>query len=197
MVAAAGLGDGVGGVGVGNAVLAQHDLGVDPRIVETAEDFDDAAGRRPGRPGPALDLDRHHVAVGGRQGVGGGDAHVGVEPGVERRHDRAAALEAKLSDHLGTAPLEDLDDPAFAAPVGPGELDPGHDPVAVQGAGAGALGDEHVGGMRRVRQHEREAAGMALKAAGHDVDPVGQREASAADHHQRAVGDQRLELAPE
>ena len=198
MVAAAGLGDGVGGVGVGNAVLAQHDLGVDARIVETAEDFDDASGRRPGRPGPALDLDRHHVAVGGRQAVGGGDAHVGVEPGVERRHDRAAALEAKLSDHLGAAPLEDLDDPAFAAPIGPGAARPGPTTRSPCMAPARALSGTKTSAVCAVSgQHEREAAGMALQAAGHDVDPVGQREASAADHHQRAVGDQRLELAPE
>ena len=72
MVAAPRLGDGIGGVLVGDAMLAQDDLGVDAGIVEPAEHLDHAARRHPGRTGPALDLHRDHVAVGRRQGVARG-----------------------------------------------------------------------------------------------------------------------------
>ena len=118
VVAAPRLGDGIGGVLVGDAVFAQDDLGVDAGIVEPAEHLDHPPRRHPGRTRPALDLHGDHVAVGRRQRIPRCHLHVGVEPGIERHDHRAAALEPDLADDLGAAPLEDLQHPALGPAVG-------------------------------------------------------------------------------
>jgi hypothetical protein len=127
---------------VGDAVLAQHDLGVDARIVEAAEHLDDAARRRSAGAGPALHLHGDHVAVGRRQQIGGCHSHLGVESRVEGHDDGAAPLQAQLPDDLCTTPFEDLENRPLGAAVRPPPLDPRGDAVAMHRPGTGALGNE-------------------------------------------------------
>ncbi len=189
-----GLGDRVGRMVVGDAVLAQHHFGVDARVVERAQHFDDAAGGLGGHARPARDLDGHHIAVLGAQVSVDGDADVGIEPGVERAdHRETLAIAAHLPDHSRAAALDHLEHAPLGAAIVLAQFDAGHHEIAVQGASAAMGRNEDVLAAPRC-DDEREAARVTLQAAGHVVHALRQGVAIAAHHDQRPGGGQRLQL---
>ena len=193
------LRDGIWSVLVGDAVLAQDDLGVDAGIVQSPEHLDDTPSRAPGHTRPAVDLDGHHVAVRGVEHLRSSDADIRVDPRIERTHERRARpLQTELPDEGRVAALDNLDHAAFGPPVRSRALDADDHAVAVHRPSAQRLRYEDIGGAIRVLgRHEREAAGVALEPASHLVNSLRERKLIAAHDHELAARDQRPELAPE
>ena len=84
------LGHGVIGVLVGNAELADDDLGVDARRVDVAEHFLDAAKRTAAGRRPARDLDQDHVRRLGLAAIVRRNLDVHDHPPVERDDEAEA-----------------------------------------------------------------------------------------------------------
>ena len=96
-------------------MLAQRDLDLHARVAEVAEHLDDAADRLDVQPGlynelGGDDLSGFRAARGARL-----DHDVVLDPAVRSGHEGDAALDVQPPDDAGVCPLDDLDDPAFAA----------------------------------------------------------------------------------
>ena len=183
---------------VGNAVLADDDLGVDAGRVDVAEHLGDAADRaaRGGR--PARQLDRHHLAGRRAAFLARRDDDVHQHAAIERRDVAHAVLVAVVAaDERFVAALEDPDDAPFGAAALLDALDAHHDAIAVHRFVEVRAGDVDVAAGRFERtlgRDEAVARRMGLKAADVEIHLLGQAEAMPANLNQVAGGDERLDV---
>src|SRR5215204_5442955 len=84
---ALGLGDRVGAMLVGDAVLAEDNLGIDARIIDVAKYFDDPSRRSSRRRRPARHFDGHHLARLRVLSLGARNLNICRETLVERRDE--------------------------------------------------------------------------------------------------------------
>ena len=110
---------------------------------------------------------------------------------IVRNDEHAAAIDAELADHGGMRALEDFDDLAFGAPVGPGVRDARDGAVAVHGAARAVAADIEIARNARdgvVGNQKSVAVAMDADAPGNefaaarsgDVVPVGELNQFAA-----------------
>ncbi len=198
---ALGLGDRLGAVLVRDAVLAKNDLGVDARVVDVAEHFDDSARRSARRRRPARHFDGHHLPRFGIPGLGARDLDVGGQTLVERRDEaETGSIDLIAADHRRCGTLEHLDDAAFRAAVLAVALDARDHAVAVHRLLHGVLG--HVNVTRQpldglFGRDEAETGWMAIQLADHQIHAIRQAVAIALDLNQRAVADEAAQVALE
>ena len=188
----------LGAVLVGDAELADDDLGVDTGLLDVAEDLEDAAEGAARRRRPARDLGHDHVPGLRVLALLVGDHHVHDQAAVERDEiPCAGVVDFEAADNrLGPA-LEDADDPSFG-PVLPPLFDPRDHTVAVHRLVQVGAGDENVAGhplQRLVRDDEPEAAGVRLDAPDDEVHPIRQAVMIAPRLNQMTGLDQPLEQA--
>ena len=191
---ASGLGHRVGTVLVGNAVLAEDDLGVDAGVVDVAENFGDAAGRAARRRRPARDRDRHHLARLGAHRLVAGNLHLGGQPLVERHHERqAGVIEIEAADDAARRALEHLNDLPFGAAILAIPLNANDDAIAVQRLLQVVRGHDNIAGQalnRTLGPHEADARGMTIELADDQVHAVGHPVQLALDEDQVAIVDE-------
>ena len=183
-------------VRVGDAVLADDDLGVDARLVDVAEHLEHLADRSARRRRPAGDVDRDHVVRLRVALLAGRDLDVHDQPPVEGHDEaRAGAVGLEAADDRRRAALEDAQDASFRALVGDA-LDARDHAVAVHRLIQVAARDVDVAGHlldRPIRHDESEPARVGGDAPDDEVHPVRQAVAVAAGLDQLALGDQVLE----
>ncbi len=188
-------------VGIRQTVLANDDLGVDARVLEVAQHFDDAPDGPPGRRRPPDDVDGNHRARLCTERLGGRNGDVGLEASVEWSDEPdSRRVHVEPPDDALVGALEDLDDSAFGPVAAAEPLDPHDHPVPMHRLVKVRRGNEHVWlapVARRIGGHERVASGLQLQPAHDEIHLVGQTVALAAHFHQQALGDEALELAPE
>ena len=195
------LGDRLRRVRVGNAVLADDDLGVDAGRVDVAEHLGDAADRAARRGRPARQLDGHHLAR--RRAAFLPRRHEDVHQHAPiERHDVAHAVVVAVvaADERRVGALEDADDAPFGAAAVLDPLDADDDAVAVH-----RLVEVRCRRCRCRRRrierplgHDEAVAGrMRLQAADVEVHLFGQAEALPANLNEIAGGDERLDVALE
>src|SRR5262249_28108464 len=185
---------------VGNAVLANDDLGIDARGVDVAEDVGDVADRAPRRRRPARQLDDHHLAGRGAAFLPGRHEDVHQHAAIERGDVTHAVLVAVVaSDDRRVAALEDPDDASFGAPALLDPFDPDHDAIAVHRFVQQRTRDVDVAAVleRTFGRDEAVSGRMGLQAADVQVHLLRQAEALAADLDQIAGVDERLDQSPE
>ena len=172
-----------GGVRVGNAVLADDDLGVDARRVDVAEHFGDAADGAARRGRPARELDDDHLARRRAAFLAGRHEDVHQHAPIERHDVAHAVLVAVVAaDDPRVAALEDADDAPFDAAAFLDPLDARDDAVAVHRLVQVRSRDVDVAAAveRPLGDDEAVAAGMRLQPADVQVHLFGQAEALAA-----------------
>ena len=202
------FGDRLGAVRVGDAVLADDDLGVDARRIDVAEHFRHAADRAARRGRPPGQFHGHHLAGRRAAFLSRRDEDVHQHAAVER-HDVAHAVRARLrpcrlvalvtADQRFVTALEDADDATFGTPVVLDPLDADDDAVAVHGFVEMRRRDVDVAARveRTLGRDEPVAGRMRLQPADVEVHLLGQAEALPADADQIAGRDERLEVALE
>ena len=178
---------------VGDAVLADDDLGVDARRVDVAEHLGDAAdgAARGGR--PARQLDGDHLA--GRRAAFLARRHEDVHQHAPiERHDVAHAVVVAVvaADDPRVGALEDADDAPFGAAAVLDPLDADDDAVAVHRLVEMRAGDVDVAAAveRPLGRDEAVAGRVRLQPADVQVHLFGQAEALAANLNEVAGGDE-------
>ena len=183
-------------VRVGDAVLADDDLGVDAGRVDVADDLDDLADRSARRRRPARDRGRDHVVRLGVALVARRNLDVHDQPAIEWDDEAGAgAVSLEAADDRRRAALEDPQDPAFRAFVRHA-LDARDDAVAVHGLIEIAAGDVDVAGDavdRAIGHDESEPAGVGRDPSDDQVHSIGQAVAVAPRLDERAGAGELLE----
>ena len=155
---------------VGDAVLADDDLGVDALLVDITEHFDDLPDRTAGRGRPGGHFHHDHLTRLGLAPLAGRHMHVGHDAPVERLHEaqtRVVDIEAAHDGRI--AALENADDAPFEAVLGGPALDAREDAIAVHGfldvrsrhvdvgrIAAGLVGDDEAKARRVHLQDARQ-----------------------------------------
>ena len=164
----------------------------DRQLVRADGDVDLHPGQHPG-PEHLLDGADRRVAPRRRLGDARDDvvavarigARVGrnedivMDPRVVGAHEGDTALAPQASDHLRDAPLDDLDQRPFAAPVAIDLHHAGHHPVPVHQPAHVPRGEEQIG-ARVVGPDESEPVTVSDDAPRDEVHPVDEPELAAA-----------------
>ena len=180
---------------VGDTVRAQDDADIDTGYVERAEHLDHPAGWASSRCRIARQLRHHQVAGTCAALLATRNLYIHRQPPVEG-HD--VAVRIVPSDELRRRPLHDAQDPALGpTPIGT-PLDAHHYPVAVHRLMQIGARDVHVAGdtlRRMIGRDEPEAARVHLHPARHQVHPVRQPVAVAANADEVTAFDESRETA--
>ena len=190
--------DGGLAVRVGNAVLADDDLGVDALLVDIAEHLDDLPDRAARGGGPRRDLHEHHLAPLGRTRLPGRHVHVARDPSIEGLHEtEARVVDVETADDRRVPAREHADDASIDAVVARPALDAREHAIAVHRLLDVHGGDVHVGCVAaRLVGHDKAVAGRVHLQAAHDeIHFVRQPHAAALGLHELARGCQRLDEA--
>ena len=106
--------DGGFAVRVGNAELADDDLGVDALLVDVAEHFQDLADRTARRRRPRGDLARRTISPGSAaRRLSGRECTSVRKPRRKAARSRAESVHVEAADNRGVAALEHADDAAL------------------------------------------------------------------------------------
>ncbi len=183
-------------VRVGDAVLADDDLGIDARRVDVADHLDDLADRSARRRRPTGDGGRDHVVRLRVALLAGRDLDVHDQAPIEG-HDKAGAgaVSFEASDDRRRAALEDAQDAPLRAPVGDA-LDARDDAVAVHRLVQVAAGDVDVAVdplHRPIGHDESKSPRVGGDAPDDEIHPIGQAVAVAPRLDELALRDQILE----
>ncbi len=183
---------------VGDAELADDDLGVDTGLLDIAEDLEHASLRAASGRRPAGDLRDDHVRWLRVVPLLVGDHHVHDQPPVERDEiPRPRVIDIEAADDRLRSALEDADDPSLR-PILAALLDAGDDAVAVHGLVQVRPRDEDVPRHpldRLVGDDEPEAARVRLHAPDDQVHPIRQAEMVSPRLNQVTGLDQLLQQA--
>ncbi len=166
--------------------LANRDLDLHPRIVDLAEDLDDAADRR-GVPGRRIgDLDGNHLSRLGMLRIARRNQDVVFDPLVLRHDDGDAALVEEAPDELAMCAFGDFDDVPFGASALVVTDTLGEHPVAVHHLLHFPGRQEHVRAAL-IRDEEPEPVTMAVDASGGEIELARQQQHALAIGHQLPV----------
>src|SRR5262245_33311328 len=187
-------------MGVGDAELADDDLGIDARRVDIAEDVGHASDRAARRRRPSRQFDRHHFARRGAALLTGRHKDVHQDAAIERDDETHTVLVAVVSaDQPTVAPLENADDASFEAATFLDSLDAGDHPIAMHRFAEMWGGDVNVAASveRPLGYHEPIAGRVRFERSDIQVHFFRKAEPLAANLDEVAGADQRLEVAPE
>jgi len=180
-------------VGIRQGVLPDDDPGVDARLVDGAENLDDASGWRTRRRRPARQLDDHHLPRCGPARISRRDLHVGQHPAIERDHVAdASVVRLVAANERAVTALEDPDDPPFRA-IAALVLDPRDDTVSMEGFLDVRGRDVEILIAGAIRHDEAVAGRVHLQSPDDDVHAIGEAEAVAPDLEQFAFRDEGLQ----
>ena len=177
-------------------MLANNDLRVDAGLIDVAQHLDDVTDGAAGGGGPAGNFHDHHVARLRRRRSARGDLHLRRHAAIEGNHvtdaGRTGRISLEATDDRAVSALDDADDASFGPALGLA-LDSHEDAIAVHRFGE--IGSGNVDVLRLfARLDEAETPGIGQETAGDNVLFLGEGEPVAADLHEVASIDKRLEL---